>query len=238
MGWFEPKEARALDTDLVQDALGNVKLIQDWLRMTQSRQKSYTDRKVRDVSFMVREKAGSKVEVKGHSFVESEVESSSTSRGYLGDQEEMQSSYPRLFETPVILVFESIKACQYDDPYFLVVRDTVKHCSAKEVTIGDDGVLQIHGSLYVPNVDVLRELILEEAHSAQYTIHQKYHEDKSHILEFSTLQLDENLAYEEEPMAILNRRTRQLRSKEIMSVKVQWRGHIVKEVIWETEHDM
>nr|XP_016504985.1 PREDICTED: uncharacterized protein LOC107822909 [Nicotiana tabacum] len=29
---------------------------------------------------------------------------------------------------------------------------------------------------------------------------QKYHEDRSHVLDFSTVQLDENLTYEEEPM--------------------------------------
>ncbi|XP_070036571.1 uncharacterized protein [Nicotiana tomentosiformis] len=33
----------------------------------------------------------------------------------------------------------------------------------------------------------------------------KYHEDKSHVLDSSTLQLDENLAHEEEPVAILDR---------------------------------
>ncbi|XP_070004525.1 uncharacterized protein [Nicotiana sylvestris] len=56
VGWFELGEARFFGTDLVQDALDKVKLIQEWLRTAQSRQKSYTDRKVRDVSYMVGEK--------------------------------------------------------------------------------------------------------------------------------------------------------------------------------------
>ncbi|XP_070046582.1 uncharacterized protein [Nicotiana tomentosiformis] len=34
---------------------------------------------------------------------------------------------------------------------------------------------------------------------------QKYHEDQSHVLDFSSVQLDENLAYKEEPMAILDK---------------------------------
>ncbi|XP_070054510.1 uncharacterized protein [Nicotiana tomentosiformis] len=56
IGWFELGEARLLGTNLVQDALENVKMINDRLHMTQSRQKSYADRKVRDVAYMVREK--------------------------------------------------------------------------------------------------------------------------------------------------------------------------------------
>lgn len=33
----------------------------------------------------------------------------------------------------------------------------------------------------------------------------KYHEDHSHVLDFSLVQLDENMAYEEEAVAILDR---------------------------------
>ncbi|XP_070041307.1 uncharacterized protein [Nicotiana tomentosiformis] len=71
-------------------------------------------------------------------------------------------------------LFEQIKARQYNDPYLLVIRETVLHGGAKEVTIGDDGVLQLQGRLCVPNVDDLRETILEETHSSrgpQFTLH-------------------------------------------------------------------
>ncbi|XP_060181355.1 uncharacterized protein LOC132610962 [Lycium barbarum] len=44
--------------------------------------------------------------------------------------------------------------------------------------------------------------------------------------------------YEEEPIAILDRQMRKLRSKEIVSVKVQWRHHSVEEATRETELDM
>ncbi|XP_070004520.1 uncharacterized protein [Nicotiana sylvestris] len=50
-------------------------------------------------------------------------------------------------------------------------RDTIQHGDAKEVTIGDDGMLRMQGQICVPNVDGLRELILEEAHSLRYSIH-------------------------------------------------------------------
>ncbi|XP_070018019.1 uncharacterized protein [Nicotiana sylvestris] len=60
-GWFEPGESRLLGTDLVQDVLDKVNVIQERLRTAQSRQKSYANRKVRDVSYMVGEKVLSKV---------------------------------------------------------------------------------------------------------------------------------------------------------------------------------
>ncbi|XP_070017405.1 uncharacterized protein [Nicotiana sylvestris] len=60
---------------------------------------------------------------------------------------------------------------QYDDPNILVLKDMVQHGDAKEVTIGDDGALRMQGRLCVPNVDGLRELILQEAHNARYSIH-------------------------------------------------------------------
>ncbi|XP_070045126.1 uncharacterized protein [Nicotiana tomentosiformis] len=53
IGWFEPGKARLLGTDLVRDALENVKLIQEQLHTIHFRQKSYADWKARDVAYMV-----------------------------------------------------------------------------------------------------------------------------------------------------------------------------------------
>ncbi|XP_070004937.1 uncharacterized protein [Nicotiana sylvestris] len=50
--------------------------------------------------------------------------------------------------------------------------------------------------------------------------------------------LDESLGYEEELVAIVDRQVRQLRSKRISVVKVQWRGQLGKEATWEFEEDM
>ncbi|XP_070010014.1 uncharacterized protein [Nicotiana sylvestris] len=61
IGWFKPCEAKLYGIDLVQDALDKVKLIQERLRTAQSRQKSYADQTVRDVTFMVGEKVLLKV---------------------------------------------------------------------------------------------------------------------------------------------------------------------------------
>jgi len=68
-------------------------------------------------------------------------------------------------------LFERIRERQYDDPHLLVLKDIVQHSDAKEVTIGDDGALRMQGRLCVPNVDGLRELILQETHSSRYSIH-------------------------------------------------------------------
>ncbi|XP_070032105.1 uncharacterized protein [Nicotiana tomentosiformis] len=40
----------------------------------------------------------------------------------------------------------------------------------------------------------------------------RYHADRSHVLDYSTIQLDESLGYEEEPVAIVDRQVRLLRS--------------------------
>ncbi|XP_070032369.1 uncharacterized protein [Nicotiana tomentosiformis] len=77
------------------------------------------------------------------------------------------------------------------------------------------------------------KMILERLHMAQsrqkvhdvaYMVGEKYVGDPSHVLDFSTVQLDGNLTYDVEPVAILGRQVRKLRSKDITSVKVKWKG--------------
>ncbi|XP_070046875.1 uncharacterized protein [Nicotiana tomentosiformis] len=52
---------------------------------------------------------------------------------------------------------------------------------------------------------------------------------KSHVLDFSTVQLDEKLTYEEELVVIVDRQVQKLRSKDISSVKVLWKGQQTEE---------
>ncbi|XP_070024631.1 uncharacterized protein [Nicotiana sylvestris] len=66
----------------------------------------------------------------------------------------------------------------------------------------------------------------------------RYYSDPSHVLDFSSVQLDKDLSYVEKPVAILDRQVRKLGSKNIASVKVQWQGQPVEEATWETEQDM
>ena len=51
----------------------------------------------------------------------------------------------------------------------------------------------------------------------------KYHGDENYIIRWDSVFLDENLSYEEEPVAILDREVRKLRSKEIASIKISGR---------------
>ncbi|XP_070006767.1 uncharacterized protein [Nicotiana sylvestris] len=68
-------------------------------------------------------------------------------------------------------LYNRIRECQYDNPYLLVLKDTVQHGDAKEVTIGDDRMLRMQSQICLPNIDRLHELILEEAHGLRYSTH-------------------------------------------------------------------
>ncbi|XP_070040913.1 uncharacterized protein [Nicotiana tomentosiformis] len=68
-------------------------------------------------------------------------------------------------------LYECIRERQYDDPHLFFLKDMVQNGDAKEVSIGDDGVLRMQGQTCVPNVDGLHEFILVEAHCLRYSIH-------------------------------------------------------------------
>ncbi|XP_059295519.1 uncharacterized protein LOC132048851 [Lycium ferocissimum] len=65
-----------------------------------------------------------------------------------------------------------------------------------------------------------------------------YKPDPSHVLNYEEVDIDESLAYEEEPVRILDRQVRRLRTKDVALVKVLWRNHNTKEATWEAEEDM
>ena len=66
----------------------------------------------------------------------------------------------------------------------------------------------------------------------------RYHGDGNYIICWDSVLLDENLSYEEEPVDILGREVRKLRSREIASIKIQWKNRPVEESTWEKEADM
>uniref|UniRef100_A0A1S4CW11 Tf2-1-like SH3-like domain-containing protein n=1 Tax=Nicotiana tabacum TaxID=4097 RepID=A0A1S4CW11_TOBAC len=53
IGWFDVGETKLLGPELVQQAVEKVKLIQERLCTSQSRQKSYSDNRRRDLEFVV-----------------------------------------------------------------------------------------------------------------------------------------------------------------------------------------
>ena len=56
IGWFEAGETNLLGPDLVQEAMDKVQLIRQRLLAAQSRQKSYADKRRRDLVFTIGDK--------------------------------------------------------------------------------------------------------------------------------------------------------------------------------------
>ncbi|XP_070012952.1 uncharacterized protein [Nicotiana sylvestris] len=161
VGWFKPGDARLFGTDLVQDALEKVKVIQDRLRTTQSRQKSYVNRKVPDVSYMV----GERVLLRG---------------------------------LPMNGVMRFGKKGKLS-PRFIGSFEILRHVEevAYELSLLPS-LARVHP---VFHISMLR----------------RYHGDPAVA---SSVQLDKDLSYVEEPVAILDRQVKKLRSKNIASGKV------------------
>ena len=62
--------------------------------------------------------------------------------------------------------------------------------------------------------------------------------DPISILPLEGLGVKEDFSYEEVPVEILDCQVKRLRDKEVASVKVQWRNHLVEGASWETEVDI
>ena len=62
-----------------------------------------------------------------------------------------------------------------------------------------------------------------------------YIPDLSHVLQPQTVEISEDLTYEEHPVAIVDRQVRQLQTKEISMVKVLWSNHTMEDCTWKTE---
>ncbi|XP_069148239.1 uncharacterized protein [Solanum lycopersicum] len=65
-----------------------------------------------------------------------------------------------------------------------------------------------------------------------------YHGDGNYIIRWDSVLLDDNLSYEEETVTILDREIRKFRSREIASIKVQWKNRPVEKSTWKKEADM
>ena len=66
----------------------------------------------------------------------------------------------------------------------------------------------------------------------------KYILDPSHVLQPQSVELNDDLTFEEESVVIVDYQVRQLRSKTIPMVKVLWRNNNVKDHTWEMEAEM
>nr|CAD1827483.1 unnamed protein product [Ananas comosus var. bracteatus] len=66
----------------------------------------------------------------------------------------------------------------------------------------------------------------------------KYFSDPSHVINPTTIQLREDLNYDEAPLRILACEVKQLHNRSIPYVKVQWNNHEEREATWELESSM
>nr|CAD1822938.1 unnamed protein product [Ananas comosus var. bracteatus] len=88
-----------------------------------------------------------------------------------------------------------------------------------------------------------RDTQIRSAWKAQYALHailsiERYVFDPSHVIDFTPLELGEDLRYEERPVRILARETKELRNRVIPYVKVQWSHHEEHKATWEPEKVM
>ncbi|XP_069155859.1 uncharacterized protein [Solanum lycopersicum] len=66
----------------------------------------------------------------------------------------------------------------------------------------------------------------------------RYIPDESYVLQYDAIELDDHLTFVEEPVAIIARDVRKLRSRAIPIVKVRWRHRSIEKATWETEQEM
>ena len=66
---------------------------------------------------------------------------------------------------------DRIKTTQSRDPILVELQENVRSGKSTDFTLDAEGILWISGRVCVPNVDNLREEILEEAHFAAYSVH-------------------------------------------------------------------
>lgn len=70
------------------------------------------------------------------------------------------------------------------------------------------------------------------------SILKKYHGDGDNIIKWDTILLGKDLQYEEEPVEIMDRDVRNMKTKHIKCVKVQWKYHQIEEATWKIKKDV
>jgi hypothetical protein len=66
----------------------------------------------------------------------------------------------------------------------------------------------------------------------------RYQADASHVMDYQPIEIQPDLSYVEQPVAIQDRMDRKLRNKTVRLVKVLWRNPKVEESTWELESEM
>ena len=172
IGWFEVGEAELIGPDLLYQDMEMVKIIKEWLRTAQSRQKSYSDVRRRDLEFK-------------------------------------EDYWVFLMVSPMKGIMRFGKkgklSPRYVGPYRIIQRIGQVACKLE---------LPPEMSLVHPvfHVSMLKKVV----------------GDLSAIVSVETVEVSNELSYEEILVAIIYRHVRKLRNKQIASVKVLWRNQQVE----------
>ena len=171
--WHEAGERKYLGPELVEQATEAIFKIKERMKTSQSRQKSYADKRRRPLEF----------EKGDHVFLKI-----SPIKGVVrfGKKGKLSPRYTGPFE-----ILGRVGAVAYQ----LALPPSMS------------------GVHNVFHVSMLR----------------KYITDPSHILRHQELQISPEVKYEEQPVQILDKKTKELRNKTISLVKVLWRNHSTEE---------
>ncbi|XP_070054008.1 uncharacterized protein [Nicotiana tomentosiformis] len=261
IGWFKAGEINLFGPDLVQEAIDKVQLIRQRLLTDQSRQKSYADKRRRDLIFTIRDKVFLRVSpMKGVMRFGKRAFHVSMLRKCISDSSQA-------LEVPTIPLDEMLS--YEEEPMAIVDRQTDGQ-PERTIQILEDMlracILEFGGSwdAYLPlaefaynnsfhsnkrridlmftigdnvflGVSPMKGVMRFGKRVFHVSMLRKCISDSSQALEVPTIPLDEKLSYEEESMAIVDRQVRKLQSKNIVFVKVLWRNHTVKEATREIE---
>ena len=167
---------------MIQETTETIRKIQEHIRVAQSRQKSYADKRRRPLEFQVGDKVFLKV---------------SPTRGVkrFGVRGKLSPRYIGPYE-----IIEKLNPVAYR----LELLAELKH---------------VHNVFHISQL-------------------RKYMPDPDHIIVSEPIDIANDLVYEKHLVQILDRRTKQLRNKQIPLVKVLWTNHTSHEATWETEEAM
>jgi len=180
--WFEVGEKRLMGPELIQITSEKIEVIRKRLQTAQSRQKSYADKRRRDLEFSVGDCVFLKV-------------------------------------SPTKGVFRSGKKGKLS-PRFIGPYEILERIGAVAYRL-----------VLPPNLSAIHPVF-------HVSMLRKYMPDPSHVLEVHPVELRDDVTYEVQPETIVDRQVRKLRSKNIASVKVKWKGHSIEEATWELEDKM
>ncbi|XP_070056791.1 uncharacterized protein, partial [Nicotiana tomentosiformis] len=203
VGWFEVGETELYGPDLIHQAIEKVKVIQERLRTAQSRQKSYSDVRRRDLEFEVGDWVFLKISpMKG---VMRFGKKGKLSPRYIGPKcigdpsrvvpiKDVQVTKDLSYdEVPVAILDRQVRKLRTKDVASVKVLwrnknieemtwEAEEEMKSKYPYIGGDGTLRYQGRLCVPSVAGLREKIMIEIHQSRYSIHpsstKMYHDVK------------------------------------------------------------